>query len=142
LTLVRRHYADFGPTFANEKLRERHDLVLSTESLRRAMMHAGLWKPRKHRQPKLHPPRQRRPCRGELVQVDGSDRRGNASISQSSKHAPIRARSSQLPDHPAPRAAYREGPLEAASRPPLATTSLPTLRSPASGLFNLAQTGH
>jgi len=76
LTLVRRHYADFGPTFTNEKLRERHDLVLSTESLRRAMMHAGLWKPRKHRQPKLHPPRQRRPCRGELVQVDGSDRRG------------------------------------------------------------------
>jgi transposase len=75
LALVSRHYGDFGPTFANEKLRERHGVVLSNESLRRAMMKAGLWQPRKRRQPKLHPPRQRRPCRGELVQIDGSDHR-------------------------------------------------------------------
>src|SRR3989338_8430713 len=49
LTLIRRHYPDFGPTFATEKLRERHHLVLSTETLRRGMIHAGLWRPRRPR---------------------------------------------------------------------------------------------
>jgi transposase len=70
--LVRQHYDDFGPTFANEKLRERHGIVLSTETLRKAMIEAGLWEHRHRPQPRFHPMRVRRPCRGELVQVDGS----------------------------------------------------------------------
>jgi transposase len=72
LALIAQRYADFGPTFANEKLREIHGLLLGTESLRKAMIRAGLWQPRKRRPVRLHPPRPRRPSQGELVQVDGS----------------------------------------------------------------------
>ena len=39
------------------------------------MREAGLWIPRKQRPPKLHQPRNRRACLGELVQIDGSDHR-------------------------------------------------------------------
>jgi DNA-binding Lrp family transcriptional regulator len=75
LTLVRERYPDFGPTFAAEKLRAVHGLQLSTESLRKAMIVAGLWEPRRKRRAQLHPPRERRPARGELLQLDGSHHR-------------------------------------------------------------------
>ncbi|MDP3722812.1 MAG: ISNCY family transposase [Candidatus Omnitrophota bacterium] len=72
LELIRSRYPDFGPTFANEKLRERHHLVLSSWTLRQGMIQAGLWKPR--RQQVIHRAwRPRRACVGELVQLDGSD---------------------------------------------------------------------
>ena len=71
IALVQLHYADFGPTFANEKLRELHGIVLSTESLRTLMRRAGLWKA-KARKRNIHQPRERRPYFGELVQIDGS----------------------------------------------------------------------
>lgn len=45
LGLIRDNYADFGPTLACEKLRP----------------------------PKVHQPRNRRACLGELIQIDGSD---------------------------------------------------------------------
>ena len=70
--LVKARYPDFGPTFANEKLRERHQVVLSTWTLRQGMIRAGLWRPR--RQTVTHRAwRPRRACVGELVQLDGSD---------------------------------------------------------------------
>lgn len=72
LALVQRRYPDFGPTFAAEKLRERHRLVLSTETLRQGMMRAGVWKPRRQR-PRHRTWRPRRACLGELIQLDGSD---------------------------------------------------------------------
>ncbi len=71
IDIVREHYADFGPTLASEKLRERHALDINRESLRAAMIAAGLWKPHPRRRT-LHPPRERRACFGELVQIDGS----------------------------------------------------------------------
>lgn len=71
IALVRLHYADFGPTFANEKLREVHGIVLSTETLRTLMRRAGLWRA-KVRKRNIHQPRERRPYFGELVQIDGS----------------------------------------------------------------------
>ncbi len=40
--LLRRRYADFGPTLACEKLAERHDVVISRETLRHWMIEAGL----------------------------------------------------------------------------------------------------
>src|SRR5258707_1194890 len=43
IALVRERYADFGPTFAAEKLAERHDLKVSRETLRNWMRQAGLW---------------------------------------------------------------------------------------------------
>lgn len=40
--LVAERYADFGPTFANEKLREIHGLHIGTETLRQAMIRFNL----------------------------------------------------------------------------------------------------
>lgn len=73
--LIRDSYADFGPTLACEKLRERHGIDLSAACVRRIMIDAGFWVPRKLRPPKVHQPRNRRACLGELVQIDGSDHR-------------------------------------------------------------------
>lgn len=72
LTLVRAHYADFGPTLASEKLLERDGYRVSAETLRQWMIAEQLWQPRKRRQARIHQRRPRRPCRGELVQIDGS----------------------------------------------------------------------
>ena len=72
LELVKTHYPDFGPTFANEKLRERHRLILSTWTLRQGMLQVGLWRTRRRQEPH-RAWRPRRACVGELVQLDGSD---------------------------------------------------------------------
>jgi transposase len=71
--LVRTRYCDFGPTFACEKLREQHDLSVSVETLRQWMSEDGIWVPRAQRARRPQPPRYRRPCLGELVQIDGCD---------------------------------------------------------------------
>jgi len=39
------------------------------------MTQAGLWIPRKLRQPRVHQPRPRRACTGELIQIDGCEHR-------------------------------------------------------------------
>jgi transposase len=75
LAIIRERYADFGPTLACEKLRESHGLTLAAETVRHLMTEAGLWVPRKQRPPKIHQPRNRRACLGELIQIDGSDHR-------------------------------------------------------------------
>jgi transposase len=70
LMAYRRHYPDFGPTFASEKLAEQ-GLVVSPETLRQWLLAEGLWHTRRQRDPH----RQRRPrraCFGELVQMDTS----------------------------------------------------------------------
>lgn len=72
VALVKRHYADFGPTFAQEKLAEVHAVKISVSCLRQAMMAEGHWKTRKQR-PFYRAQRERRACVGELVQLDGSD---------------------------------------------------------------------
>ena len=72
MELVGAHYADFGPTLASEKLRERHGLALSVETVRKAMMAAGYWRARRGQEMRSHPLRERRARRGELIQVDGS----------------------------------------------------------------------
>jgi transposase len=73
LTIVRERYADFGPTLAAEKLAELHGLKIGVETLRGLMTTAGLWTPRRQRAAKIHQPRNRRDCLGELIQIDGSD---------------------------------------------------------------------
>ena len=73
LATVRSRYEDFGPTLAHEKLTERHGLRLSVETLRHWMIEDGLWIPRARREARIQQPRLRRPCRGELIQIDGSD---------------------------------------------------------------------
>src|SRR3954463_11367605 len=73
LAIVRERYADFGPTLAAEKLSELHGLNLGVETLRQWMIGAGLWVRRKDRLKRIHQPRARRDCLGELVQIDGSE---------------------------------------------------------------------
>jgi len=68
---VQERYADFGPTFANEKL-ALDGIHLSTNSLRGLMIREGLWKSKADRS--FHRAwRQPRSCIGELIQLDGSD---------------------------------------------------------------------
>ena len=74
MVLVRERYADFGPTFAAEKLDERDGLHVSRETLRGWMVEAGVWLSRKQRRT-FHQPRLRREAFGELVQIDGSNHR-------------------------------------------------------------------
>jgi hypothetical protein len=69
VSLVRQHYADFGPTLAAEKLEERHALRISRETLRTWMIQAELWLPRAERK-RFHQPRHPREYLGELIQID------------------------------------------------------------------------
>jgi hypothetical protein len=71
--LIKQHYADFGPTLACEKLRERHKVNLSVEAVRKLMIDAELWTPRALRDKAVHQPRARRQSRGELIQIDGCE---------------------------------------------------------------------
>jgi hypothetical protein len=73
--ILRSQYADFGPTLAAERLRERHSVDLAVETVRTLMIAGGLWVPRRLRAPKIQQPRSRRACLGELVQIDGCDHR-------------------------------------------------------------------
>jgi hypothetical protein len=73
LALVRARYADFGPTLAQEKLLEQHDIRVAPETLRQWMIDDGIWLTRRQRKKRVQQPRHRRDCYGELVQIDGSD---------------------------------------------------------------------
>jgi hypothetical protein len=73
VAILRESYPDFGPTLAAEKLALRDGIVLAKETVRRLQMTSGLWIPRKLRPIKVHQPRVRRACFGELVQIDGCD---------------------------------------------------------------------
>lgn len=70
--LVHRYYSDFGPTLVMEKLSVRHEIELSKETLRQWMIEWELWEGKKQRKVRVHQSRARRPCLGELVQIDGS----------------------------------------------------------------------
>lgn len=72
IKLVRENYSDFGPTFAGEKLLEIHNLKFDHETLRRLMIKEGLWKVKTVRITTKHFWRERKPCFGEMVQIDGS----------------------------------------------------------------------
>jgi transposase len=65
-------YRDFGPTLAAEYLRKKHGVAIGREALRQIMIAAGLWRARKQKVEDIHEWRERRSCRGELVQWDTS----------------------------------------------------------------------
>ena len=75
VALYKTHYGDFGPTLANEKLQERHDLKISTEQLRQILTHHHLWTPHKRRDGICHSWRERKAHEGEMIQIDGSHHR-------------------------------------------------------------------
>lgn len=70
--LQREEYCGFGPTFAKEKLRQRHGYYLSEETLRKWMIECELWKAKTLREHKVYQRRVRRSRFGELLQGDGS----------------------------------------------------------------------
>ncbi len=72
LDLLGSKYRGFRPTLACEKLVEVEGIKISDESVRKMMMVAELWKARRVRKIVTHQMRERRPCFGELVQIDGS----------------------------------------------------------------------
>jgi len=73
LAIIRERYWDFGPTLAAEKLAERHGITIGRETMRQWMIADGLWLDRKQRRKRVHQPRHRRECVGELVQIDGCE---------------------------------------------------------------------
>jgi transposase InsO family protein len=72
MNLIREHYSDYGPTLAAEKLKEKHDIMVSKEMVRRLMIREGLREVQRKKPYKVHPRRTRRSQVGELVQIDGS----------------------------------------------------------------------
>ena len=63
-------YPDFGPTLAAEKL-SGEGLPVDHETLRRWLLATGRWVVRRRRQ-QHRQWRERKPCFGEMVQMDGS----------------------------------------------------------------------
>ena len=72
VALYQQDYQGFGPLLASEHLATDHDLRVEPETLRRWLMQAGLWEAQRRRAAH-RTARERRPRRGDLVQVDGSE---------------------------------------------------------------------
>jgi transposase len=70
LAIVKRKYADYGPTLAAECLAEEDKLHVHPETLRRWGMAGGQWKPRERKAYRTR--RARRSCFGQMLQMDGS----------------------------------------------------------------------
>ena len=72
LDIYQENYPDFGPTLACEKMAKIQGVEVNRETLRRWLIHAGLWrvgaKERIHRTK-----RKRREHFGDMLQIDGSD---------------------------------------------------------------------
>lgn len=72
IKLIKTKYCGFAPTLAHEKLVENHQSKLSLSTIRKQMIETGLWKSKTKKKTQVHQLRERRPCFGELVQLDGS----------------------------------------------------------------------
>ncbi len=72
LSLCRERYADFGPTLAAEYLAKEHELMVDHETLRRWLIGAKRWKPRRDAKRQHRRWRERRKHAGQMVQMDGS----------------------------------------------------------------------
>lgn len=71
IELCRERYREFGPTLATEKLLEKNRIKVSVETLRTWFLGAGL--PYRKRKKRSHRQwRERKACRGAMVQLDGS----------------------------------------------------------------------
>ena len=71
--IVKKRYYDFGPTFAAEKLLECENIKISKEKLRQLMISHETDYPRRKKKGRIHQWRERKHCRGEMIQMDGSD---------------------------------------------------------------------
>ena len=72
IALYSKCYAGFGPLLASEHLATDHGIVVDHETLRQWLLVTGIWKSRRRREAH-RAARERRPRRGDLVQIDGSE---------------------------------------------------------------------
>lgn len=73
IILLHRHYYDYGPTFASEKLATSHRLKRDPKTIRQIMIEQKLWQPKKKKNGSEYRAwRQRKANYGEMVQFDGS----------------------------------------------------------------------
>jgi len=70
--LIKQKYPDFGPTLATEKLAELDKIERSCGAVRSIMISEEIWKPKRKKKETHREWRQRKACKGELVQYDGS----------------------------------------------------------------------
>jgi transposase len=70
--LAQTRYQGFNQSHLTEKLAEEQGIVVSRTSVRRVLGEAGIRSPRRHRRAQHRSRRERRPCAGMLLQLDGS----------------------------------------------------------------------
>jgi len=70
--LLHKHYYDFKPTHAKEKLEQQHSINRDPKTIRQIMINEGLWKPRKRKSSQYRSRRPRKEHYGEMEQFDGS----------------------------------------------------------------------
>jgi hypothetical protein len=87
IKLLHKHYYDFGPTLACEKLDENHDIKRDIKTIRQILIDEGLWKLKRKKEKEFHRSwRQRKAAYGEMIQFDGSyehwfeDRNGSGEL--------------------------------------------------------------
>ena len=72
-TIIKKDYADFGPTLATQHLADDHKIERHKETIRQIMIAEDIWKPRRGTTGAVHRSwRQRKAHEGELIQFDGS----------------------------------------------------------------------
>lgn len=72
INLLHKHYHDFGPTLASEKLDECHGIKRDKGTVRSIMMSENLWQLRRKKKETHRAWRQRKASAGEMIQYDGS----------------------------------------------------------------------
>lgn len=72
IELLHKHYSDFKPGFASEKLDEKHNIKRDPKTIRQIMIGEELWKSKIKNKKEYHSWRQRKACYGEMEQFDGS----------------------------------------------------------------------
>ncbi len=71
ISMLQGEWEGFGPTFAAEQLKERYDIKINRETLRKVMSQEGLWQPKKKRS-QHRKRRERKEYFGQFIQLDGS----------------------------------------------------------------------
>lgn len=69
--LLHKHYPDFGPTFAAEKLAECHKIKRDKGTIQAIQTAEGLWQPKQKKKKEYREWRQRKANKGEMIQYDG-----------------------------------------------------------------------
>jgi len=87
IKLLKKHYYDFGPTLASEKLSENHGIDHDPKTIRQIMIDQELWQPKAKKEKQTHRNwRERKSAYGEMIQFDGSyehwfeDRSGSGEV--------------------------------------------------------------